>query len=171
MCETVSAEARHQGMTKLRLCLAAIVMTLAAGCAADPSQEPATSSTSSLRDHGGGCGPVRYEGYAEAATKDAAAAAAEDDAHQTCFDTPTYCAVDCKGAAVVASSCGIVIVNDDPKVDSFYACTVTISASAEGGSLSTKSVTLPKLDGASKDAARLSGLAMEADVVANDLGN
>ena len=91
------------------------------------SQESAIKTTSKKK--GGGCGPVRWDGVASDVDKGVAAAAAEAEARRVCTETPSFCGLDCKGAPVVASSCVHYVVNDDPKIDEYYECTVTIEAS------------------------------------------
>jgi hypothetical protein len=121
-------------LTTLSIGSVAMALFLAACAVASPSTDDTatTSQDSALKKKkggSGGCGPVRWEGQATAVDKGDAYSAAEAAARQTCVDTPSFCGVDCKGAPVVAANCVHYVVNDDPKIDEYYECTVTIEAS------------------------------------------
>ncbi len=113
--------------------LASILLSLGA-CAASPDDDGAISQESALRQpqtkkKKSGCGPVRWEGVGTSENKAKAYAAAEEEARRICVETPSFCGLDCDGAPVVAADCVHYVVNDDPKLDEYYECTVTIEAS------------------------------------------
>ena len=116
---------------KIFAAIAASFVLLSA-CTVASTEETSTSQESAIKKNkrgAGGCGPVRWEGVASDVDKGVAYAAAEAEARRVCVETPSFCGLDCKGAPVVASSCVHYVVNDDPKIDEYYECTVTIEAS------------------------------------------